>query len=105
MVLIRAALTLLTTAALSMPAAAEIQIPIGAKSLACAKLHDVIRISTDRILGGTDTNRVLVALSAAERLDCNIKGLLDALRLTVPAVPSGDERDRPAVRRDSDYRK
>ena len=83
---------------MSVPATAKSDDP------ACDRIHDVIRISIDQIIGGAQTNRVLVALSAAERLDCDINGLLATLGLG-PIRPAEGLQSEPAVRlRDSDRR-
>lgn len=71
------------------------------KAKACAAVHDVIRIAVDQILGGNQTNRVLVALSAAERLDCEITGVLGALRINAIA-PVDRQESSVTPKRDSD---
>ena len=73
----------------------------GDRDHACKQLHDVIRQTIDQIVPGTSTNRLLTALSAAERLDCDVNGLLVALRLT-PITPADGQSNKPAAKRDSD---
>ncbi len=47
----------------------------------CARLQDIMRISTDSIIKGQYQARLDIALEAHTRLDCPVEGLLSVLSI------------------------